>query len=111
MENDKWLNPQWCYWIPEPIRAQLREQKVRYETKNGGILIQCDTSRNRDTNVSECFERLTEEIKRIAYFEPEVTEENKKKWEELREVSREKRLLSKKKMSDKKKLRSKKFDI
>ncbi|EGV62345.1 aminoacyl-tRNA hydrolase [Yamadazyma tenuis] len=108
---DRWLNPQFCYWIPAAIRSQLKTNKIRYETKTGGVLIQSDTSRNRDVNTTECLNKLLIEIKKVAYFEEEMTEEDKKKWEELKERSREKRLIQKKRTSDKKKSRSKNFDI
>lgn len=108
---DKWLNPQFCYWIPKAIRAQLETKKIRYQTKVGGILIQSDSSRNRDLNTEECFNKLLQEIRANTYFETEMSEEDKKKWEDLKEQSKEKRLFSKKKNSDKKKSRSKNFDI
>lgn len=111
LSSDRWLNPQFCYWIPKAIRAQLETKKVRYETRNGGILIQSDGSRNRDVNTEECFNKLLQEIKAKTYFELEMSEEDKKKWEELKEQSKEKRLFNKKKVSDKKKSRSKKFDL
>lgn len=111
LSPDKWLNPQFCYWIPGPIRSQLATNKVRYETKSGGILIQSDSSRNRDNNTDECFRKLLEEIKERTFFAAEISEEDKKKWEEIKEDKKEKRLFHKKRQSDKKKSRSKKFDI
>lgn len=111
LSPDKWLNPQFCYWIPKAIRDQLETKPVRYETKNGGLVIQSDTSRNRDVNAEECFNKLLREIKANTYFEQEMSDDDKKKWAELKEQSKEKRLFSKKKQSDKKKSRSKKFDI
>ncbi|ODV76955.1 uncharacterized protein CANTADRAFT_92108 [Suhomyces tanzawaensis NRRL Y-17324] len=111
LEPHQWLNPQFCYWIPEPIRAQLKERKIRYETKSGGILIQSDLTRNRDVNTEECLKKLVEEIKAKTFFAGEISEEDKKKWEDIREETKEKRLFHKKKQSEKKKLRSKKFDF
>lgn len=111
LEPHMWLNPYYCHWIPKPIVAQIKEKKIRYETKSGGILIQSDNTRNRDTNCDECFRKLLEEIKDNTFFAKEASEEDVKRWEEIREEQKEKRLFNKKKASDKKKSRSKKFDI
>lgn len=110
LSPDQWLNPQFCYWIPSPIRDQLVSRKIRYETKSGGILIQSDSSRSKELNTEECFKKLLQEIKDNTYFAKEISEEDKKKWEEIKEDKKEKRLFHKKKQSDKKKSRSKKFD-
>lgn len=111
LEPHQWMNPQFCYWIPKPILSQIAESKIRYETKTGGILIQSDLTRNRDTNTDECFKKLLNEIKAKTFFEGEVSEEDKQKWEEVKQVSKEKRLFNKKIQGEKKKLRSKKFSL
>ncbi|KAK6198768.1 uncharacterized protein RJT21DRAFT_122398 [Scheffersomyces amazonensis] len=110
LEPHQWLNSQFCYWIPKPILAQITSKPIRYETKTGGILIQSDTSRNREINTEECFKKLLTAIKERAEFAGEVSEEDIEKWEQIKEEVNEKRLYSKKKSSDKKKNRSKKFD-
>lgn len=107
----QWLNPQFCYWIPKAIRKQVKNNKIRYETKSGGLLIQSDSTRNRDTNTQECFRKLVEEIKSKTFFASEVSEEDIKKWDTIKEEAREKRLYHKKKNSERKKYRSKKFDL
>lgn len=111
LEPHEWLNPQFCYWIPEPIREQIAEKGIRYQTKSGGILIQSDSSRNRETNTDECFRKLLQEIRDNTYFATEPSEEDKQRWEEIRADRKEKRLFNKKKQSDKKKSRSKNFDL
>lgn len=108
---DQWLHPQFCYWIPKPIRSQIHENKIRYETKSGGILVQSDLTRNRDTNTDECFRKLIQEIKDNTFFAGETSEEDKKRWQEIKDDRKEKRLFNKKRQSDKKKHRSKKFDV
>lgn len=110
LEPHVWLNPYYCSWIPKPVLQQITD-KVRYQTKSGGILIQCDTTRNRETNTDECFKRLLQEIKDNVYFAKEASQEDVEKWKEIEEISKEKRMFNKKKVSDKKKSRSKKFDI
>lgn len=111
LEPHQWLAPQFCYWIPKPILSQLATKKLRFATKTGGILIQSDLSRHRESNTDECFRKLLQEIKDIVHFEAEVSEADKKKWREIAEEVKEKRLYQKKKQSDKKKLRQKRFDI
>ena len=108
---DQWLNPQFCFWIPKPIRAQINENKIRYETKSGGILVQSDSTRNRDINTDECFRKLIQEIKDNTFFAGETSEEDKKRWQEIKDDRKEKRLFNKKRQSDKKKHRSKNFDV
>lgn len=111
LEPGLWLSTQVCYWIPKPVQAQLQAKGIRYETKTGGLLIQSDTSRNRDMNSELCFKRLLEEIKSKVYFASEASEEDKEKWTQLEEDFKERKKYHKKKQSDKKKNRSKKFDL
>lgn len=111
LEPHQWLEPQFCYWIPKPILSQLGTKKLRFGTKAGGILIQSDLSRNRDDNTEECFRKLVQEIKDVVHFEAEVSEADKKKWEEITVEQKEKRHYHKKKQSEKKKLRQKNFDF
>lgn len=111
LEPWKWLNPQFCFWIPKPILAQIEEKKIRYHTKLGGLLIQSDRSRNREDNTADCFKKLADEIRRVVEFEGEVSEEDKAKWEELAKVSKERRMEQKKRQKEKKQGRSKKFDL
>ena len=67
------------------------------------MLIQSDTSRNREHNTELCFQRLVEEIKSKVYFASEVSQEDKEKWQELEEDYKERKKFNKKKQSDKKK--------
>lgn len=111
MEPYKWLNPQFCYWIPKAVIQQIKEKNIRYHTKSGGLLVQSDLTRNREDNVDECFKKILNEIKTNTYFQAETLEEDKQKWEEIGKVAKEKRMFHKKKQSDKKKMRSKKIDF
>ncbi|EMG47808.1 hypothetical protein G210_1742 [Candida maltosa Xu316] len=111
LEPGLWMSSQVCYWIPKPVQAQLKSKGVRYVTKHGGLLIQSDTSRNRDENVELCFKRLLEEIKSKVYFASETSEEDKEKWAQLEEDFKERKKFHKKKQSDKKKNRSMKLSI
>lgn len=108
---EEWLNPQFCYWIPKPIRTQINDKNIRYQTKSRGIIVQSDSTRNRDTNTDECFRKLIQEIKDNTFFPGEISEEDRKRWQEINEDRKEKRLFNKKRQSDKKKHRSKKFDL
>ncbi|KAK6463339.1 hypothetical protein DFJ63DRAFT_312656 [Scheffersomyces coipomensis] len=111
LEPHQWLNPQFCYWIPQPILSQISTKPIRYETKTGSLLIQSDASRNRDVNTGECFKKLLTAIKETVYFEGEVSQEDLEKWDQIKEDVKEKRLFHKKLKSDKKKNRTKKFDL
>lgn len=111
MEPYKWLNPQFCYWMPKAVLQQIQTKRLRYHTKSGGLVVQSDLTRNREDNVDECFKKILAGIRENVYFEAETSEEDKKKWEELEKVSKEKRMLNKKKHSDKKKARSKRIDF
>lgn len=110
LDPAKWLGPD-CYWVPQPVQSQLQQKPVRYQTKFGGLLIQCDTSRNREANTIECFSRLIEEIRKVVHFDAEVKEEDRAKWDEIARDRAEKIKFQKKRQSDKKKLRLKKFDV
>ncbi|KAM9924129.1 hypothetical protein OXX80_011318 [Metschnikowia pulcherrima] len=111
LEPYQWLNQKVCGWMPKAVIGQIREKPLRYQTKAGGILIQSDTSRNRDVNADECFRKLLQEIKSQVYFEEEASEEDKKKWQKLAAQQKEWRLQEKKRNSERKKSRSKKFDV
>ncbi|SGZ51941.1 CIC11C00000001687 [Sungouiella intermedia] len=111
LEPDQWLNPQFCFWMPAPVLDQIKQSTIRYQTKNGGILVQSDGSRSRELNTDECFRKLLQDIKDNVYFAEEVSEQDKKKWEDLAMEQKEKRMFHKKRQSDKKKLRLKQFDI
>lgn len=111
LEPWKWLNPQFCFWIPKPILAQLTEKRIRYHTKLGGLLIQSDRSRNREENTADCFKKLGDEIKRVVEFEGEVSEEDKAKWDELAKVRKERMVEQKKRQKEKRQGRSKRFDL
>lgn len=111
LEPWKWLNPQFCFWIPKPILAQLSEKRIRYHTKLGGLLIQSDRSRNREENTADCFKKLGDEIKRVVEFEGEVSEEDKAKWDELAKVRKERLVEQKKRQKEKRQGRSKRFDL
>jgi len=111
LNEGEWLQSSKCYWIPSPIRQQLHEKPIRYVTKSNGLLIQCDTSRSRDQNTNNCFSRLLEEIKSKVYFSSDVKEEDKAKWIQLEEDFKERKKFNKKKQSDKKRNRLKKFDL
>lgn len=111
LEPGEWLNASHCFWIPQPVMDQISKSAIRHQTKSGGILIQSDSSRSRDVNTDECFRKLLEDIKQHVYFAEEVSEADKKKWEDIAFEQREKRMYHKKKNSDKKKLRQRKFDI
>lgn len=111
LDPGQWLDPTYCFWIPEPVLDQIKTNVIRYQTKNGGLLIQSDGSRSREVNTDECFRKLLDNIKEVAHFPDDVSEEDKKKWEELAVEQKEKRMFHKKRQSDKKKLRQKKFDL
>lgn len=111
LEPWQWLNPQILLWVPKPVLAQLAGQKIRYQTKSNGILIQSDFSRNREVNTDECFRKLLAEIKAVVHFEGEVSDEDVQKWELLAKKEKEHRKENKKFRADKKRLRSKNFDI
>lgn len=111
LEPWKWLNPQFCFWIPKPILAQLSEKRIRYHTKLGGLLIQSDRSRNREENTADCFKKLGDEIRRVVEFEGEVNEEDKAKWDELAKVRKERMVEQKKRQKEKRQGRSKRFDL
>lgn len=103
----KWLDPYYTLWIPKAVASQLRQTKVRYENKGGGLTIQSDVTRNRETNTDECFRKLLEEIHDKVEFAGETLEETKERWLEIKTDRKEKRLFNKKKHSDKKKQRGK----
>lgn len=106
-----WLGGTCRRWMPCAVLEQLRESPFRYQTKAGGILIQSDSSRNQHDNVDDCFRKLLAEIRQCVHFPDNVQDIHKAKWRRLAAKAKDQRLQEKKRHSDKKRSRSRAFDL
>lgn len=83
-------------WIPEQVRQQLlstgsgsssssggNSAAFPYQVKSGGIVIQSDRTRSRETNLADCFEKLVLAIKQSAYLPPDLDETDIKRWDSM----------------------------
>lgn len=106
LDSQAWRN---AHWIPAPVLAQLHSS-FPYKMKTGGIVIQSDRTRSRESNLKDCFEKLVAGIKESVYFAPEVQEKDIERWAGIKRKNNEKRLKEKLKNGEKKQSRRKSFD-
>lgn len=105
----EWLSPRFCSWIPAEVREQLRQKPLRYQTNTGGIVVQSDKFRCRESNTDECFRKLLAEIKALVVIKGEASAEAHEKWEKLAKARKERQMEAKKRQSEKRRWRAQKF--
>jgi peptidyl-tRNA hydrolase ICT1 len=89
-------------WVPDNVKIQLVPGKFPYITKTGVILVSSQRTRDRLTNLDDCFHKLCNAIKVTAYFPAERDLDDIKRWDDITKRTNEQRLLSKKDRSNKK---------
>lgn len=104
-------------WIPGKLFDMIMKnfsdpttpkfKKFPYFTQSGDILIMSSSTRYRDKNLNECFDKFIDAIKVCGQGREEVTEETKKRWDKLKTRENENRIKEKKQKKDKKQFRKK----
>lgn len=95
-----------CSLFPEDVRLQMMEKNSRFYSKNSdNLVIQSDETRSREQNKQLCLEKLVNNIKETCYFAGDTDPKDIRKWEKIRNISKENRLKNKKQNSEKKKSR------
>jgi peptidyl-tRNA hydrolase ICT1 len=95
-------------WFPDYIKLQLLEEdtnKFPYFTKSGTILIQSDSSRSQQENLTLCYTKFCHGLKRAIFLPTDPDPELVDKWKKIMNKSNEKRLNEKKLHQNKKRER------
>lgn len=82
-------------WLPDAVKARLREREAGRVNKNGELVITSEKTRKQHNNIEDALHRLQEAIDE-ATPEPKVRE----MWEGLGEVTKARRVEYKKHRSD-----------
>lgn len=76
-----------------------------YNAASDSIVIQSDETRSREQNKQLCLNKLVRQIQEGCYFPKEADPKDVKKWQQVRNATKERRLKSKKFNSERKKSR------
>lgn len=99
-----------CSLFPDEIKAQLISKRMKYYSPNSdSIIIQSDETRSREQNKIRCFEKLVDTIKETCYFAKDTAIKDIKRWQSIKERTKNLRLKQKKFNSEKKKTRKQLF--
>lgn len=84
--------------------------KFPYSTSSGSLLVQSDRTRNRESNLEDCYAKLISAIQAAVHIPNQVSQATQEKWKAVKTKTNEKRLKDKKKSKEKKEGRRKNFD-
>lgn len=105
-----WIKDESWDVIMGNFKDNVNGKRFPYFTPKMGVLVSSDSSRVRNDNLSECFDRFCNEIEKCSKPREEISEETKRRWKELEKRDNNKRLNDKKRVSDKKKSRKVNLD-
>lgn len=92
-------------WLSERVRERIKHMEKNRINKDGEIVISSTKTRTQQGNIQDALSKLQVIIDAAAYVPPPPSEEQKKKIAKLAAISEQKRLQSKKVLSDKKAFR------
>lgn len=102
---DMRFNVKNAYWLSDRIRERIIQMEKNRINKDGEIVISSTKTRTQKGNVEDALAKLQAIIDAAAYVPPPPSEEQKKKIAKLAAIGEQKRLQSKKVLSQKKALR------
>uniref|UniRef100_A0A2P2JX81 Peptidyl-tRNA hydrolase ICT1-like n=1 Tax=Rhizophora mucronata TaxID=61149 RepID=A0A2P2JX81_RHIMU len=102
---DMRFNIKKAHWLGERIRERIMQMEKNRINKDGEIVISSTKTRTQKGNVEDALAKLQAIIDAASYVPPPPSEEQKKKIAKLAAIGEEKRLKSKKALSDKKAFR------
>ncbi|KAJ8756246.1 hypothetical protein K2173_025058 [Erythroxylum novogranatense] len=92
-------------WLSDRIRERIMQMEKNRINKDGEIVISSTKTRTQKGNIEDALSKLQSIIDAASYVPPPPTEEQKKKIAKLAAIGEQKRLKSKKVLSDKKAFR------
>ncbi|CAB4279653.1 unnamed protein product [Prunus armeniaca] len=102
---DMRFNVQKAYWLSEWIRERILQMEKNRINKDGELVISSTKTRTQKGNIEDALEKLQAIIDAASYVPPPPSEEQKKKIAKMAAIGEQKRLKSKKVLSDKKSFR------
>ncbi|KAI5594915.1 hypothetical protein BDE02_03G103100 [Populus trichocarpa] len=102
---DMRFNVKNAYWLSERIRERIMQMEKNRINKDGEIVISSTKTRTQRGNIDDALAKLQAIIDVASYVPPPPSEEQKKKIAKLAAIGEQKRLKSKKALSDKKAFR------
>ncbi|XP_065858014.1 uncharacterized protein [Euphorbia lathyris] len=102
---DMRFNVQNAYWLSERIREKIMQTEKNRINKEGEIVISSTKTRTQKGNIEDALAKLQAIIDAASYVPPPPSEEQKKKIAKMAAIGEQKRLKSKKALSDKKAFR------
>ncbi|KAI4364867.1 hypothetical protein MLD38_020902 [Melastoma candidum] len=102
---DMRFNVKNAYWLSDRIRERIMQMEKNRINKDGEIVISSTKTRTQKGNIDDALGKLQEIIEAAAYVPPPPSEEQKKKIAKIAAIGEQKRLKSKKVLSDKKAFR------
>lgn len=116
LESKNWYSSR-GKWIPSKVFDNIMKnfndktapihKKFQFFTQSGDVLITSSTTRYRDKNLEECFNKFIKAVNECGAEKEEVSEETTKHWDKLKKRDNENRLKDKKQKKDKKAFRKK----
>eukprot|EP00257_Ricinus_communis_P020205 XP_015579383.1 peptidyl-tRNA hydrolase ICT1, mitochondrial isoform X1 [Ricinus communis] len=102
---DMRFNVKDAYWLSDRIRDRIMQMEKNRINKDGEIVISSTKTRTQKGNIEDALAKLQAIIDAASYVPPPPSEEQKKKIAKLAALGEQKRLKSKKVLSDKKAFR------
>ncbi|GMY30109.1 peptidyl-tRNA hydrolase ICT1, mitochondrial-like [Fagus crenata] len=94
-----------AYWLSDRIREKITQMEKNRINKDGELVISSTKTRTQKGNIEDALAKLQEIIDAASYVPPPPSEEQKKKIAKMAAIGEQKRLKSKKVLSDKKAFR------
>ncbi|PVU86174.1 hypothetical protein BB559_006622 [Furculomyces boomerangus] len=89
-------------WIPEYVREILKTKASSKINKGGEYVIFSEKTRSQQNNVSDCLEKLVEDLKMASLLPKDPTPEQIERVKKLKEIEKRKKIEFKKFKSEKK---------
>ncbi|KAL6182036.1 hypothetical protein ACLB2K_043459 [Fragaria x ananassa] len=102
---DMRFNVKNAYWLSDRIKERILQMEKNRINKDGELVISSTRTRTQKGNIEDALEKLQAIIDAASYVPPPPSEEQKKKIAKMAAIGEQKRLKSKKVLSDKKAFR------
>ncbi|KAK7330686.1 hypothetical protein VNO77_24884 [Canavalia gladiata] len=102
---DMRFNVKNAYWLSDRVREKIMQMEKNRINKDGELVISSTKTRTQKGNIDDALAKLQEIIDAASYVPPPPSEEQKKKIAKMAAIGEQKRLKSKKVLSDKKAFR------
>ncbi|KAF7138724.1 hypothetical protein RHSIM_Rhsim07G0101400 [Rhododendron simsii] len=102
---DMRFNVKNAYWLSERVRDRILQMEKNRINKDGELVISSTKTRTQKGNIEDALQKLQEIIDAASYVPPPPSEEQVKKIAKLAAVGEQKRMQSKKALSQKKSFR------